>query len=157
MLAAKLTGPGHCFVKGEPDFAIELTNPGTAATDAVQLWAQLPAGFELSSASDGGTFAEANRAVGWRLPGLPAGGAKSIALRLRAVAPADGTIRVVAQMTPPEVTVTQAGVGPASAPPLEARAEVAIKAEGVPALRFEVIDGLKTPCASARRPSTKSA
>jgi uncharacterized repeat protein (TIGR01451 family) len=142
MLVAKQTGPAKCLVKSEPVYQIELTNPGTAATDPVQVWAALPAGFEFVAASDGGALMEANRAIGWRLPGLAEGGTKTLTLKLRATAPSEGIIRTVAQAAPAEVA--PAGGVAAEVRPvgkvLEARAETAVKAEGVPALRFEVMD-----------------
>ncbi len=142
-LVVKQAGPSHCLVKGEPTYQIELSNPGTAATDPVQLWASLPAGFEFVSATDGGAFLDANRAVGWRLPGLPPGTTRMVSLKLRATAPAEGVIRTVAMAAAAQDAVTQAGGVPAEARPakgLEARAETLVKAEGVPALRFEVAD-----------------
>jgi uncharacterized repeat protein (TIGR01451 family) len=139
MLDVKQTGPAHCLVRSEPTYTIELTNPGTAATDPVQLWAQLPAGFEFVGASDGGAFVPANRAVGWRLPALPAGGSKSVTLKVHAAAPTDGVIRTVALAAPqPDAIQPAGGVQPARG--LEAKAETVVKAEGVPALRFEVGD-----------------
>ena len=143
MLVAKQAGPAKCLVKAEPTYQIELSNPGTAATDPVQLWASLPAGFEFVSATDGGAFADANRAVGWRLPGLPAGSTKVVTLKVRATAPSEGVIRTVAMASTSAEAVTPAGGVPTEARPtkgLEARAETLVKAEGVPALRFEVVD-----------------
>ena len=149
MLAIKQAGPARCLVKAEPTYTIELTNPGTATTDAVQLWASLPVGFDFLQATDGGAFLEANRAIGWRLPGLPAGTTKTVSLKLKAVAPTEGVIRTVAQtsgMNAEQTNVTNTGVvavenrTPVATRGLEARAETIVKAEGVPALRFEVQD-----------------
>lgn len=143
MLVAKQAGPAKCLVKAEPTYQIELSNPGTAATDPVQLWASLPAGFEFVSATDGGAFADGNRAVGWRLPGLPAGSSKVVTLKVRATAPSEGVIRTVAMASTSAEAVTPAGGIPTEARPvkgLEARAETPVKAEGVPAVRFEVVD-----------------
>jgi uncharacterized repeat protein (TIGR01451 family) len=143
MLVAKQAGPARCLVRAEPVYQIELANPGTAATDPVQLWASLPAGFEFVSATDGGAFAEANRAVGWRLPGLPAGATKVVTVKVRATAPTEGVIRTVAMASPSGEAVMPASATTAAPRPargLEARAETPVKAEGVPALRFEVVD-----------------
>jgi len=141
MLLIKQSGPSRCLVRGEPSYTIELSNPGTAATDPVQLWAALPPGIEFVTATDGGAFLDANRAVGWRLPGLAAGTTKTVTLKVRAAAPTEGAVRTVAQ------AVAAGGDGVAAvdlrspgAKGLEARAETALKAEGVPALRFEVSD-----------------
>jgi uncharacterized repeat protein (TIGR01451 family) len=126
---AKQTGPAKCLVKAEPVYQIDLSNPGTATTDPVNVWTVIPEGFEVVQASDGGAFNATSRSVGWKLSGLTAGGAKSLTLKLRSVAPAEATIRTIAQ--------TEAeGKGKG----LEAKGETAVKAEGVPALRFEVVD-----------------
>jgi uncharacterized repeat protein (TIGR01451 family) len=141
MLTVKQTGPTRCLVKGEPTFSIELTNPGTAATDPIQLWAALPAGFEHVSASDSGAVVE-NKQVGWRLGPLAPGSSKTVTLKVRATAPADGVLRSVAVCQQPEQAagLVQVEGRQMAARPLEARAETPLKAEGVPALRFEVID-----------------
>ena len=149
MLTIKQAGPARCLVKGEPTYTIEMTNPGTATTDSVQLWAALPPGFDFLQATDGGAFLEANRAIGWRLPGLPAGTTKTVSLKLKAVAPTEGVIRTVAQTNATNAeqgSVTNTGIitvenrTPSNTRGLEARTETIVKAEGVPALRFEVQD-----------------
>lgn len=128
-LVAKQTGPAKCLVKAEPVYQIDLSNPGTAATDPVNVTTVIPEGFEVVQASDGGTFSTTNRSVGWKLSGLTAGGSKSLTLKLRSVGPAEATVRTIAQ-TAPE------GKGKA----IETKCETVVKAEGVPALRFEVVD-----------------
>ncbi|MFO0852614.1 MAG: hypothetical protein U0871_29240 [Gemmataceae bacterium] len=144
MLTVKQHGPARCLVKGEPTYQIELANPGTATTDPVVVRAVLPAGFEFVAATDGGEYQPTNTAVGWRLPGLAAGGSKTLTLKVRAVQPVDGAIRtVVVAVADPTAA---SGIVPVEARTgakpmlLEARAETAVKAEGVPALRFEVVD-----------------
>lgn len=142
LLVVKQSGPAKCLVRSEPVYAIELSNPGSAPTDGLTVWAALPDGFEFVSASEGGTPAAGNKSVGWRLPGLQPGTAKVVTMKLRATGPADGVVRTTAQATPPETGgVVTAGLkaGPA-AKPLAAQAETAVRAEGVPALRFEVSD-----------------
>ena len=142
LLTIKQAGPARCLVRGEPTFTVELTNPGTAATDPVQVWAALPAGFEFVAASDGGAVLDTKQ-VGWRLGGLPPGGTKTLSLKVRATSPADGVLRTVASCAP-ITDATAAGLVQVDGrtPPvgrgLEARAESTVKAEGVPALRFEV-------------------
>jgi uncharacterized repeat protein (TIGR01451 family) len=141
MLAMRLGGPAKCLVRSEPEFKIELTNPGSAATDPVVATAAVPDGFEFVSATESGSFQPTARTVVWKLPALAAGGKKDLALKLRATGIADGSVKVFAQSG--AVEPVEAGVAPASARvarTLEAKAEGAIKAEGVPALRFEVID-----------------
>jgi uncharacterized repeat protein (TIGR01451 family) len=138
-LTAKQTGPTKCLVKAEPVYQIELTNPGTAATDPLTVWTLIPEGFEFVQASDGGAFATANKAVVWKLSGLTAGSNKTITVKLKAVGPTDGVVRTIAQSGTADQT---SGVVQASAKgkALEAKAETVVKAEGVPALRFEVMD-----------------
>jgi uncharacterized repeat protein (TIGR01451 family) len=143
LLKLQQAGPARCLVRGEPSYTIDLANPGTAATDPLTVASVLPEGFEFVQASDGGAFLPGSRTVTWRLPGLPAGQTRQLALRVRAVGPTDGVIRTAAQATPsgidPAAGVTPAGVRTsASVRPLEARAETSVRAEGVPALRFEV-------------------
>lgn len=139
-LTAKVNGPARCMVRAEPVYAFDLANPGTAATDPLTAWAVVPEGFEFGSASDGGQYNPANRTVGWRLPGLTPAATKTLTLKLKASGPADGSVRFVAQTTPPAGgAVTQASFGTA-ARVLEAKGEQVVKAEGVPALRFEVAD-----------------
>ncbi|OWK43321.1 DNA polymerase III subunits gamma and tau [Fimbriiglobus ruber] len=148
MLQIKQTGPARCHVKNEPVYQIELANPGTAATDPVSVWATLPPGFEFVSADSGGGFSDASHSVGWRLPALPPGSTKVVALKVRAAAPTEGVIRTVAQTAGTATEVAEnAGGGVArvdlkttTTKGLEARAESPVKAEGVPAIRFEVAD-----------------
>ncbi len=129
-LTAKQAGPARCWVKAEPTYQIDLSNPGTAATDPLTVWTVVPEGFEFVQATDGGAFAATNRTVVWKLSALAAGSNKSLTVKLRAVGPTDGVVR----------TIVQSGAEAKGAKPLEAKCETAVKAEGVPALRFEVMD-----------------
>jgi hypothetical protein len=144
MLQISQVGPAKCLVRAEPTYEITLSNPGTAATDAITLHAVLPDGFDWVQSSDAGVFSATHRAVSWKLPGLPAGGTKAVAVKLRATAAGDVVLRTVAH-SGPEPTIAPAGVG---AKPvgrvLEAKAETAVKAEGVAAVRFDV-KGLENP------------
>jgi len=145
LLQITQAGPAKCLVRAEPTYEITLSNPGTAATDPVTLHAVLPDGFEHVQSSDAGTFNTTNRAVSWKLPGLPAGGTKVVAVKLRAAAAGDAVLRTVAYAAP-EAAVMPAGGG-AMKPigrVIEAKAETTVKAEGVPALRFDV-RGLENP------------
>lgn len=146
MLQVAQTGPAKCHVRAEPVYTIEMTNPGTAATDPVQLLSVLPDGFEYVQASDGGTFNPDSRSVSWRLPALPAGSTRAVTLKLRAVAAADGSLRTVAQTgAPAPAGPVQAGaVAVRPTRGLEAKAETQVAAEGVAAVRFEVV-GLENP------------
>jgi len=130
-LTMKQTGPAKCLVKAEPTYSIELGNPGTTTTDPVSLWTMVPDGFEFVQASDGGQYSATHKAVVWKLSGLGAGANKTITAKLRSIAPMEGTIRTMAQSGPAESGKTK---------PLEVKCETAVKAEGVPAIRFEVVD-----------------
>ena len=146
MLVVKQTGPAKCLVRAEPTYTIELSNPGTATTDPVLLQSVLPEGFEwINQASDGGSCN--GRTATWRLPALPAGSNRTVTMKLRASAATDpqgSALRTVAQAGP--ANIAPAG-GPAPVRPgrgLEAKAETTIVAEGVAAIRFEVV-GLENP------------
>lgn len=144
LLQITQNGPAKCLVRGEPTYEITLSNPGTAATDSITVHAIMPDGFDYVQASDSGAFSATNRAVSWKLQGLPAGGTKTVAVKLRAAAAGDVVLRTVAHAGP-EAAVTPAGVGAKPAGRvLEAKAETAVKAEGVAAVRFDV-KGLENP------------
>lgn len=139
LLTAKQAGPAKCLVKAEPVYQIELSNPGTAATDPLTMWTLIPEGFEFVSATDGGAFAATNKLVVWKLAGLPAGTTKTVGVKLKSTAPSEGVVRTLIQTGAGEPAggVTQAA---AKGKPLEAKCETTVKAEGVPGLRFEVAD-----------------
>ncbi len=138
-LVAKQTGPARCLVKAEPVYAIELSNPGTAATDPVTTWTVVPEGFEFVAASEGGTFTASTKTVVWKLAGLASNGTKTLTVKLRAVGPADAIIRTVAQAGAAESTTPGVALVAAKTKTLESKAETPVKAEGVPSLRFEVM------------------
>src|SRR5262249_442665 len=137
LLQITQSGPAKCLVRAEPTYEITLANPGTAATDAITLHAVLPDGFDYIQASDAGAFSATNRVGSCKLPGWPAGGTKAVAVKLRAAAAGDVVLRTMA-VTTPDTAVTPAGAGgkPAGRA-LEAKAETAVKAEGVAAVRFD--------------------
>jgi uncharacterized repeat protein (TIGR01451 family) len=144
LLHVAQTGPAKCLVRGaEPVYEITLSNPGTAATDPISLYAVLPEGFEYVQASDSAAYSASNRAIVWKLIGLAPGGTKAFTLKLRATVAGDGVLRTIAQAQPEQSTpgtVGAGGIAPArpAVRVLEAKAETAIKAEGVAAARFDV-------------------
>ncbi|MDB5308773.1 MAG: hypothetical protein JWO38_2975, partial [Gemmataceae bacterium] len=150
MLVVKQTGPAKCLVRAEPMYSIEMTNPGTAATDPVLLQSVLPDGFEFLHASDGGSCN--GRQVTWRLPSLAAGSNRTVTLKLRAVTASDtqgSLLRKVALAGGSAVTPAAATGGPPARPAgrgLEAKVDTVVVAEGVAAVRFEVV-GLENPVA----------
>jgi len=144
LLQVTQTGPGRCLVRGEPVYEITLSNPGTAATDPITVYAKLPESFEYLQASDTASYNTASRAVVWKLPGLAPGGTKTFTLKLRATSAGDGVLLTVAQAVPESAGQGVTGAGGLTVRPatrvLEAKAETPIKAEGIAAVRFEVID-----------------
>lgn len=135
-LEIRLQGPNRCLVRSEAAYEINVSNPGSAETEPLLLAVQLPEWLDFVQAGDGGSFQAEQRIVAWRLPPLAAGAARSVGLKLRATAPGEGTLRGLIQATTP-------AVAPAAATPtlpLQARTELAVRAEGVPAIRFEVFD-----------------
>jgi uncharacterized repeat protein (TIGR01451 family) len=143
LLQIAQSGPTKCLVRAEPTYEITLTNPGTATTDPVGLYAVLPEGFDYVHASDNAAYSASNRAVVWKLTGLAPAGTKTVSLKLRSTAAGDGLLRTIAQTAPDQPVVGAAGVGAPVKPTarvLEAKTETAIKSEGVAAVRFEVID-----------------
>jgi uncharacterized repeat protein (TIGR01451 family) len=144
MLQAKLAGPAKCLVRSEPEYKIELANPGTAATDPIVTTIAIPEGFDYVSASDSGTFNSGTRNVTWKLPSLASNTKKELGLKLRATSIAEGSLKVFAQASSlMETGENSSGLAQASARvgrTLDAKAEGTIKAEGVPAIRFEVAD-----------------
>ncbi|MDW8198823.1 MAG: hypothetical protein RMJ56_14595 [Gemmataceae bacterium] len=145
-LQIQQTGPASCLVRSEPTYEITLSNPGTAATEPITLHTVLPEGFDFLEASENGTFNPTNRAATWKLSGLAAGGTKTVALKLRAVAAGDVALRsvAVAASEPAVAAATGGATAPVAKPAagrmLEAKAETPIKCEGVAAVRFEVKD-----------------
>src|SRR6185437_14219135 len=133
MLTVKQSGPAKCLVRAEPTFTIELSNPGTAATDPVVLQSVLPDGFEwINQASDSGTCS--GRTVTWRLPALAAGSNRTLTLKLRASAATDARgslLRTVAHAGPAGVVPAGGATPVRNSRSLEAKAETAVVAEGV--------------------------
>lgn len=120
-----LTGPAKCVVRGEPEFTLEINNPGTGATDPVQLAAALPPeGLEFVTASDGGAYDPASRTVTWNLGPASPGAKRNLTIKTKSSIAGNLVVRAVAR----------------AGPRLSARAEAIIQAEGVPALMFEVAD-----------------
>ena len=143
LLQIAQSGPTKCHVRAEPTYEVTLTNPGTATTDPVNLYAVLPEGFEYVQGSDNAAFSATNRAIVWKLSGLAPAATKTVTLKLRSTAAGDGLLRTIAQTTPEQPIVGAGGVSVAAKPTgrvLEAKTETSIKAEGVAAVRFEVID-----------------
>jgi uncharacterized repeat protein (TIGR01451 family) len=123
-LQVRLSGPKSCFVKCEGVFSIDLTNPGSAATRNVRLTNRIPDGMDFVAASDEGRYDATTRTVNWALPLLEPGAHKVVTVKVRGAAMGDSGSAVVAQADGK----------------LNARAEMPVKIEGIPALSLEVVD-----------------
>lgn len=119
-----LAGPAKCMVRAEPVFALEISNPGTTATEPVQLAAAFPEGLDFVTASDGGAYDAATRTVSWNLGPAAAGSKRNLTVKTKSSIAGNLAVRAVAQ----------------AGPKLNARGEAIIQADGVPALMFEVVD-----------------
>ena len=118
------TGPKRLFLGRVGEFHIEVANPGSAPATNARVIDTLPPEFEFVEASDGGKFDPATRAVTWNLGALPAGQKQMISVKGLAKGAGD----------PINQAVAQADGG------LEAKASIAVRLEGVPALLLEVVD-----------------
>jgi uncharacterized repeat protein (TIGR01451 family) len=149
LLQIAQTGPAKCLVRAEPTYEIALSNPGTASTEPITVQTILPDGFDFVQASDSGTFNATYRSVTWKLSGLPAGGTKSVAVKLHASAAGDVALRTTAvsgsEVAQPATPAAWPGAAPrTTGRVLEAKADTQIKSEGVAAVRFDV-KGLENP------------
>jgi uncharacterized repeat protein (TIGR01451 family) len=138
-LELRLNGPPKCLVRGETVYEIVLSNPGSAETEPLTLYVHLPQWLELVQAGEGGTYQPDQRYIIWQFPPLAAGASRSIGIKLRASAAGEGTLRGVVQTTPSAVQGAAAPT-PSAHRTLHARSELPVRAEGVPALRFDVFD-----------------
>ena len=118
------SGPAKCVVRAEPTFTLEVANPGTSATEPVQLAVAFPEGLDFLSASDGGAYDPATRTVSWTLGVAAAGTKRNLTVKAKSTVAGNLAVRAVAQ----------------AGSKLNARAEAVLQADGVPALLFEVVD-----------------
>jgi Domain of unknown function DUF11 len=117
------TGPAKCVVTGEPTFVLDVSNPGTSATEPVELAVSFPEGLEFQSATDGGAYDPATRTVNWNLGVAQANTRRIVKVKAKSTVAGHMAIRAASQ----------------AGPKLKSRAEAVIQAEGVPALSFEVV------------------
>jgi uncharacterized repeat protein (TIGR01451 family) len=123
-LTLAIGGPAKCMVRGEPTFNLEVANPGTSATEPIQVAIAFPEGLDFVSAGDDGAFDAAARTVTWNLGSAGAGMKRTLCVKAKSTLAGAMAVRAVAQ----------------AGPKLNARAEAIIHADGVPALLFEVAD-----------------
>jgi len=118
------TGPTRAFVNAQPTYTIELQNPSSATSQAVQLMSSLPEGFTFIAADNGGTFDEQKRLITWNFTGINAGATQTMTIKTKATTAGEWIVR----------SMTQTG------PRFDAKAETAVSIEGIPALSFELVD-----------------
>jgi uncharacterized repeat protein (TIGR01451 family) len=123
-LSLRKTGPQQSNPNQELDYGLVVSNTGEAPATGVKLTDKLPEGLAFVSASDGGAFNAKERTVEWSLGMLPAGQSKALSVRLKAIKAGDWVNQATAR--------TERGQ--------EARAELSVRVEGVPALLLEVVD-----------------
>ncbi len=123
-LSLRMTGPQQSNPNQELEYSLLVSNGGSGPATGVKLTNQLPDGLDYLSASDGGAWNAAGRSVNWDLGTLAPGQSKAVTMRIRAVKAGDWKNLAVAR--------TDRGQ--------EARAEVPVHVEGVPALMLEVVD-----------------
>jgi uncharacterized repeat protein (TIGR01451 family) len=124
LLALTKTGPQRRYMNRDAEFAIDLSNPGSASASNVRVVDTLPPGLEFVAASDAGVYEPTARTVTWNIGTLTAGQKRTLTTKLSARAIGDLVNRAVAT----------ADRG------LEAKAEAALHVEGIPALMLEVVD-----------------
>jgi uncharacterized repeat protein (TIGR01451 family) len=124
VLSLRKTGPQESNPNQELEYRLDVANTGTAAATALKITDSLPEGLEFLSASDGGAFDAASRNVQWSMETLAAGQSHTVTVKVRAVLPGDWSNKAVAK--------TERGQ--------EAKAELPVHVEGVPALTLEVVD-----------------
>jgi uncharacterized repeat protein (TIGR01451 family) len=123
-LDVAVTGPGMRYLDRHAVIHFKVTNPGTATANHVSLTDQVPPGFRVLSASEGGRHDFVSRAVVWFLGDLPPGRSKEVDLELVAINPGEHKNKAV-------VTAARG---------LHADAEVCTRVEGLPALLMELVD-----------------
>jgi uncharacterized repeat protein (TIGR01451 family) len=118
------TGPRESNPNQELDFSLVVTNTGKGNATGLRLTDTLPEGLEFVSATDGGSFDAKTRLVHWSLDTLAASQSRSVNVRVKAIKAGDWINQALAR--------TEHGQ--------EARAELPVHVEGVPALLLEVVD-----------------
>jgi len=124
LLALNKTGPQRRYMNRDAEFALDLSNPGTASASNVRVVDTLPPGLEFAAASDAGVYEPTTRTITWNIGTLAAGQKRTLTTKLSARAIGDLVNRAVA--------TAERG--------LEAKAETALHVEGIPALMLEVVD-----------------
>jgi uncharacterized repeat protein (TIGR01451 family) len=123
-LSLRKTGPREGNPNQELDFTLVVTNTGKGSATGLVLTDRLPDGLDFMSATDGGMFDAKSRQVRWSLESLAAGQSRTVTVHVKAIKSGDWINQAVAR--------TDHGQ--------EARADLSVHVEGVPALLLEVVD-----------------
>lgn len=123
-LEVAVSGPGMRYLDRHAIVRFKVTNPGTATANHVNLTDQVPPGFKVLGASDGGRHDFVSRAVVWFLGDLAPGCCREVSMELVAINPGEHK----------NLAVVTAARG------LRAAGEVSTRVEGLPALLMELVD-----------------
>ncbi len=117
-------GPSEVLVHAEPEHLLTISNPGSTPTGVVTVETQLPDELAFVSADHEGRWDEESRSVVWQFNRLAPKGSVQVRLRSRARRTGKVTVKSVAS----------------SGPRLQVRRETPLQIDGIPAVRFEVVD-----------------
>jgi uncharacterized repeat protein (TIGR01451 family) len=123
-LEVSVAGPGMRYLDRHAALAFKVSNPGSAAAEGVMLVDQIPQGFKIVNATEGGRHDFVARTVTWSLGKIEAGASKEVSLELVAVNPGEHKNLVSAT----------------AARGLHAEGELLTRVEGLPALLMDLID-----------------
>jgi uncharacterized repeat protein (TIGR01451 family) len=123
-LEVAVSGPGMRYLDRHAALTFKVSNPGSAPAEGVLLTDQIPQGFKIINATEGGRHDFVARTVTWSLGKIEAGGSKEVNLELVAVNPGEHKNLV-------SVTAARG---------LHAEGELLTRVEGLPALLMDLID-----------------
>ena len=123
-LAVDLQGPKRRYLERPATYTVSIENPGTAAARDVRLVTRLPQGMRFVKANNLGEYDAATHSVYWSLAELPEGEGGKVQLTALPVTSGELTLKVEGQ--------AREGLKDEDA--------MAVKIEGIAALKFEVLD-----------------
>ncbi len=107
-LAVDWRGPDRKYAGTEAAYYFRVSNPGTAATDPVDMSVKLPVGAEFVTASEGYSIDTATGLISWSLAGLEAGEEQFMQLRCKIGRPGTNEFLVSAATNESELTDSKA-------------------------------------------------
>jgi uncharacterized repeat protein (TIGR01451 family) len=123
-LDLRLEGPGLRYLDRKALYTLKVTNPGDAPATNVTVADQVPAGFKVLAASDGGRHDFQTHTVSWFLGEVAPGQTREVKLEVQAINPGEHKHKATA-------------VG---ARGLRAESEKLTRVEGLSALLLEMVD-----------------